>query len=159
MGAGAGQHGQLEQGLCWEEQLRVPLLIRVPGVAPRVIDATTATAATLDVWPTLFALAPALADESFARQCAGQDLLATGFAPRPIVALSSIESGFAAIVDGRHKLIRDARGRAELYDLADDPFELVDIAAANPGIVARLAAELDRELTAQKQREAAHHEK
>jgi hypothetical protein len=45
--------------------------------------------------------------------------------------------------DGRYKLIRDRRGRAELFDLERDPGEEVDLSEELPGIRDRLMASLD----------------
>lgn len=52
-GEGLGQHGEAEHGGLWDEQLRVPLLIRAPGVAPARIREPVAL---VDVIPTLMGL-------------------------------------------------------------------------------------------------------
>ena len=46
--------------------------------------------------------------------------------------------------DGRHKLILED-GQAILFDLAADPEERIDVSAANPAEVARLAGRLGAE--------------
>ena len=52
--------------------------------------------------------------------------------------------GLASATDGRFKLIAHrAQGTAALYDLAADPGEERDVAAAHPAEVRRLAAELE----------------
>jgi hypothetical protein len=49
----------------------------------------------------------------------------------------------AGHVDGQWKLLTDETGRAQLYDLAGDPDERHDLAAAHPDRVARYAACLE----------------
>ena len=54
--------------------------------------------------------------------------------------------GYRAIRDGNWKLQVTTRPRAAyLYDLATDPTEQHNVAAANPAVVARLAAAIDRQ--------------
>ncbi len=147
-GTSNGQHSLMGHGVCWDEQFRVPLLIRVPGVEPRVVDVAMST---LDLWPTLFALAPELRDEGFAQQCRGSDVLASGFEPRPIFGMAARQNDVEALTAGRWKLLRAPRGVVHLFDLDADPFELADVSAQQPEIVARLSKLLDAEVSRQKQ--------
>ncbi|MHC4859706.1 MAG: sulfatase, partial [Planctomycetota bacterium] len=52
-GTGLMEHGRIAGFLPYEEQTRVPLVIRVPGVAPRVVDDVVGL---IDVAPTLVGL-------------------------------------------------------------------------------------------------------
>src|SRR5690606_1286999 len=72
-GEGLGEHGHLEHGLVWDCELHAPLLMRVPGEAPRRVD-TLVTAA--DVLPTLFGRRHVAGSEAFAEQFSGVDVLA-----------------------------------------------------------------------------------
>jgi hypothetical protein len=45
--------------------------------------------------------------------------------------------------DGRYKLVTGWAGEDVLYDLVEDPWEDVNIARANPGIVERLTAAIE----------------
>ncbi|RJP30756.1 MAG: hypothetical protein C4547_16295 [Phycisphaerales bacterium] len=56
-GEGLGQHDWPNHGGCWHEQLHVPLLVRVPGLAPRSVDGPVST---VDVLTTVLNLAPGL---------------------------------------------------------------------------------------------------
>lgn len=136
-GTAAGQHDLMGHGLCWDEQLRVPLLIRVPGAEPRVVDTPCST---LDLWPTLFGLAPELADADFAAQCRGSDVLAPDHVTRPLLGIGA-KTGYDALTAGRWKLLREPAG-IKLYDLEADPHEHRDVAAEHPEIVAKLKAAL-----------------
>jgi arylsulfatase len=153
-GHGLGQHGYLSHGTCWDEQYRVPLLIRVPGVAPAAIDDLCAT---IDVVPTLFGLAPALADEALLRQIRGSNVLAADYEPRPLFGMSPIEKRMTSLTTSRWKLLRRRDRAPELFDLETDPFELKDVAAAHQDIVDRLGRLLASDIERQKRSEKLHH--
>ncbi len=143
------EHGELthEQNL-YCETLRVPLLLHMPQVGgPR--GRAQAHVSTLDVLPTLrrlLGLSPSHQDQ-------GQDLLGDGDR-RPVYALLESKSGqheldrdLRSIVFGGRKVIALEGGRPELYDLAADPLERVDLAEQHPEIVAemlRLLEETER---------------
>ncbi len=151
-GTALGQHEHFGHGIVWDEQLRVPLLIRVPGVAPQVIETLCST---LDLWPMLFGLAPELTVPGVLEQCRGNDVLHSEGASRPIVSAAA-KQGSDAITAGRWKLLRAPRVAARLYDLVDDPYELNDVAKDHSDVVARLAKLLDAELARQKRAGALH---
>ena len=148
-GEGLAQHGEAAHGGTWDEQLLVPLVLRVPGRAPERIDAPIAVA---DALPTLVrALAvPALLP-----------FLAQAAAPAEGAAVMSQDAGrlsgrpgyHLALSGPRFKYRRIDRGGGafaeELYDLAGDPFELSNVAALHPAIVRELAIDLDARLAAQ----------
>ena len=152
-GTALGQHDHVGHGICWDEQLRVPLLVRVPGVAPAVHDVPLST---LDLWPTLAPLAPGLLDPAWLPQCRGVDVLASDHEPRPLFAVSGRQGSLASVTAGRFKLIRDERGETHLFDLAADPFERNDVAAAHPQVVAGLRRLVDAEVDRQKKAHALH---
>jgi arylsulfatase A-like enzyme len=118
-----GQHGTS----LYDEQIRVPMGLRVPGVAPRREGRAVAA---LDLTATLAVLGRA-ATEGFD----GLNLLALaegGGARRPIFSelhqYRSQDGGrtadLKAVIVGHEKLILDRRtGGAELYDLEADPAE------------------------------------
>ena len=153
-GQGLGQHDYLGHGSVWEEHLRVPLLVRVPGRSPERVSALLST---IDVLPTLFALVPALADDAFRAQLAGSDALAS--APRPpVLGMSPPKRGLVSLRDERWKLVRSETGAEELYDLERDPHELADVAADRPDELARMGealAALEAELRRRGERLAA----
>ncbi len=120
-GEAFGEHGLLEHGLGGhEEQLRVPLVIRGPGIAGGRRRADTAS--LVDVLPTvldLLGLPPAA-------QAQGTSLRAAREAERPTrpraVFFSWLVPGAHGVRYGRWKLM-DVDGRAEIYDLSADPRE------------------------------------
>ena len=151
-GTALGQHDHMGHGLCWDEQLRVPLLIRVPGVAPQVIDALCST---LDLWPTLFGLVPELADARFLEQCRGSDVLAADHVSRPLLATAA-KQGIEALTAGHWKLLRSPRSAPQLFDLEADPSECQDVAAAHADVVAGMLKVLESEVAKQKKAAVLH---
>jgi len=150
-----GEHGGFGHGrTLFDEVLRVPLIVRAPGVAPRVVSA----AATLaDVAPTLLRLAdleplpggcgrallPELADE------AGDD------APATFAELDEIHLGRQrALLAGDRKLIvvermspiRPPLAVGSLFDLGRDPAERMNLAPGGGGPLAEpdRASEFER---------------
>jgi len=152
-GHGLGQHGYLSHGICWDEQFRVPLLVRVPGVEPRTVDPLCSL---IDVVPTVAGLIPVLADAAPLQQWRGADVLDPDFEPRPQFGMSPIEKGITSLTTTRFKLLRRRDRPPELYDLQADPFELADVAAAHPEVVTRLSRLLAHEIDRQKQSEKLH---
>ena len=123
-GESLGDHGELEHGIfLYESVLHVPLIMRVPGVAPRRFVAITSL---VDVMPTVLGMLRVPGP-----QVDGLDLNpAIRGAREPADRLVYSESlyperfGWSALRaarDGRFKFI-DAP-RPELYDLETDPFE------------------------------------
>lgn len=148
-GEGLSQHGEAAHGGTWDEQLFVPLVLRVPGRAPERIAAPVPVASTLAM------LARALATPAF------EPFLAQAAAHVEGTAVMSQDAGrrsgrpgyHLALTGARFKYRRVDQGNAafveELYDLAEDPFELTNVATAYPDLVRELAADLDARLDAQ----------
>ena len=56
--------------------------------------------------------------------------------------------GWTAVRQGTWRAVKPAKATAwELYDLSSDPGETKDVAAANPAVVAKLAAIAEKEHT------------
>jgi arylsulfatase len=146
-GEGLGQHGEAAHGGTWDEQLRVPLLIRVPGEPPRRVAALVTAA---DVIPTLLGRVDARAFAPLLAQASGRDALAGGTSSRPVLSqdtgrLREADEYRFALTTERWKLFRVERGSAarhELFDLRADPIEHTDVAARHPDVTNRLAAAL-----------------
>jgi choline-sulfatase len=145
-------HGEMlgERGLWYkmsffEGSARVPLVVRLPGVAPRRISHSVSH---LDLAPTLLDLAgvterPELEGSSLV------PLLTGGAAPGAVVAEYLAEGvGAPAVMirRGRHKFIRCAGDPDQLYDLEADPDELVNLAGepAHVELMDALGAESER---------------
>ncbi len=137
-----GEHGGRYHGTtCYEEQVRVPLVISGPGVArgrvPTVVQ-------TIDLLPTVLS---ALGIPRPAR-VRGRDLgavLAAGGRDRD----GGLDPGLAYAETDEHTLVARGNDRllcarkvaaCALYDVADDPLERVDRAAARPDVARELRA-------------------
>lgn len=142
-GESLGEHGERDHGIfLYESSMRVPLIMRVPGTAPRRVDTLVSL---VDVVPTVLrllrmraanldgvSLVPALRGETMPdRVMYGESMYPRRF-------------GFSDL-----RMARDSRmkyidaPRPELYDLDADPFEQHDIAAQRPAVAAGLRARLD----------------
>lgn len=135
------EHGRWEHGLSlYEEVLRVPLVMRLPGVPPRRVEEP---AQHVDVLPTLLAYLGIEAPPTD-----GRDLLAArrrGDAPLDVYTHLEVDGHRAAsVIRGRFKLVlpqSPSQGTAPmLFDLDADPGELKDLAADRPDVVERMLA-------------------
>jgi arylsulfatase A-like enzyme len=113
------EHGGLEHNsTLYDELIRVPLLIRAPGLEPRYLDAQVQL---VDVLPTLVGLAGARVPDAIQ----GRDLrpLLRGEAVPAQPALSARVGELYAVRTREWKLIAGPDRRRELYALARDPAE------------------------------------
>ena len=138
------EHGRLTHGShLYEETVRVPLVLRGPGVAPGRRDEL---AQGIDVFPTLARLLGVPPPPGLP----GHDLLAGGPPPTAVLETSrgigpdGARLDLVAVRTARWKLVETpGLARRELYDLANDPDERVDRAASAPE-PAELGAALER---------------
>ena len=143
------EHGGMQHGYrLYEELLRIPMIIRAPGVPPsRIVDGP---ASHVDLAPTVLELLGVPVPESFqGRSLASRIRGVPGFRIPPVLSETRYEpeAPQLALRGEQWKLIRHpASGRLELYDLAADPGEQVDLAGKRPRVAARLDAELSRRL-------------
>lgn len=110
----------------YEEALRIPLVVRLPGLDREVRVDRPGT--NVDFAPTLFGLLGLEAPRAWE----GQDLLSPRYAPRPALVFSRSTRLANGIVDGNLKYLYylDDDRAEHFYDLAADPFEQVDLIAA-----------------------------
>ena len=152
-GTGLGQHDDLTHGICWNEQLTVPLLIRFPDGAARVVDTPMTT---LDLWPTLAGPLPGLFAPRFLEQCRGRDVLAAAVEERPFFAYGASDPGLFSVTVGDWKCLFDPNGTAHLFDRIADPFEIDDVATGHRDIVDRMRRLLDQQLASERRRAELH---
>ena len=128
--------GRRHARTCYEEVIRVPLVVRIPGVEPERIDAPVAL---VDIIPTLLELVGAT--EGADQELTGQSLLVPALAPDKVLPNRPFQCavhskgahptgfGVRAVVVGDQKLVHDlAKERFELYDLSKDPKEKKNLA-------------------------------
>jgi arylsulfatase A-like enzyme len=135
------EHGKLFHGFhLYEESVRVPLVVRAPGVIPpgrdphvfetrRLKELLAAAGRGTDLAPLLKERGPAFSHTT------------TGFSRNRYETLASLR-------DAEWKYVfRLDDGRVELYHLPDDPREVHDIAGQRPDVLARFAPIMRGELT------------
>jgi arylsulfatase A-like enzyme len=135
-------HGKRGHGWqLYSELTRVPLFVHVPD-RPDLVGRVAAHVSNADILATL-------EDLLVAESSPPRSLLAAaraGAAARTPRSMRTRHVGartdhLFAIVSGRYKLIlHEPEGRAELYDLVEDPAEKLDLAGQRPEVVAGLRA-------------------
>ncbi|HEY7372986.1 MAG TPA: sulfatase-like hydrolase/transferase [Polyangia bacterium] len=137
------EHGGRYHGsTLYDEQLRVPLIISIPGIPAHVVDGPVEL---LDIAPTLLNLL----DIPVPVRMRGTDLGPwLGVPPAPATrlppAFAEVEDK-RMVVSGTDKLLCDLHwGSCAYYDLAVDPRERNNLAEAHPDRAAALRATLDQ---------------
>jgi arylsulfatase A-like enzyme len=149
-GEAFGEHGMIRHGFeLWEELVRVPLIVRVPGVSPRHVQARRSA---IDLAPTILDLCgvapPAPSTTDFlSGSSLVPDLLTPGEPPaRPVfidMAAGPNNADRQALIDGNKKLVASGGRPLSLYDLDADPGEtrdLLDDAAQAEPMIAKFKA-------------------
>ncbi len=151
-GEGLGQHNVPGHAHIWDEQLHVPLMIRIPGAAPQRVARPMSA---VDVLPTLLGLIDLPNSKSFLEQMSGVDALSNADNPRYILSrLSDRQLRFDmamtySITGGRWKYLHAIGGEKQLFDLRSDPYQLRDVAADHPQVVRDYCARLQDQVTRQ----------
>ncbi|QDU84442.1 Choline-sulfatase [Planctomycetes bacterium Pla163] len=146
-GEAFGEGGEYEHENILEPQVTVPMVLRLPGAAPRS-GRSSVPVSGIDVAPTLRALAGLPA-----RTELGLDLAAEDLPDDRVVYVEDrdhhdVEKAQFAAYSGRFKLVwLDALhdDRFELYDLELDPIGLIDRANEHPDVFRALKARLTEE--------------
>ncbi len=146
-GEAFNEHGMSYHGVeLWDELVRVPWMMLVPGVAPRHI---TAPRSQIDLAPTLLEVlhvnAPAAdAPDAFSGRSLTPEF--TADQPERPIYIELPEGPYnslrRAVVFEGHKLL-ERSGRGMLFNLATDPGERTDIAATDAARLARMRAVME----------------
>jgi choline-sulfatase len=139
-GEAFGEHGAYFHGReVWEEIVRVPLLIRIPGGVPRRISRRVSD---IDLAPTVLELAAVSADPGARGQSLAPELFGADLPERPILIDQPRNVYYdtkRAFIEGNLKLhhLLDSN-TYRLYDLDRDPGETNDMAAEDPATLRRI---------------------
>jgi arylsulfatase A-like enzyme len=148
-GEGLGQHDYVDHGKIWNEQLRVPLIIKLPRGRGAVGVRSSRVASLIDVVPTLVAALGIPVPEADRARFEGIDLLDQGatrefvlaerrFPPRSVWPPGEQH----ALVGDRWKYVGWSERPGELYDLSEDPHETRNVLREEPEVAERMAAQL-----------------
>lgn len=145
-GEGFEEHGWMgHTRTLYEELLRVPLIVKLPGGRPEGWRARVdETVPLIDLAPTILELAGLRIPDTFM----GQSLVPLMRAPgpaRPVVARTLRIFQRVALIDAGWKLIHDLGApppRDELYRLAEDPGETESLTSREPERARRLRERL-----------------
>ena len=133
------------KGSVYEGGLRVPAIIEWPREIPHA-RVTSYPAATMDIFPTLAAVA-GLPESTMLSPQDGASLapLLAEERPRREKPIPFRHRGRAALVDNEYKLLTHdlAKGEYELYDLVNDPKETQNLVGQEPQLAARLQETLE----------------
>lgn len=147
-GEGLGQHGRRGHAVTYREQLRVPLLMRVPGSEPgRIPDLLS----IVDVLPVFLDMAPAAPGREILKQTSGSPAgPGRGVLSQKAIPLhgAGFDSTFS-LATPRWCLVWQIGGDAELYDREIDPYELTNRADDHPDTLRALIAKTRHLVTAQ----------
>lgn len=143
-GEGLGDNGvELHGDTVFEEEIKVPMIWRLPGVGPAEINATVGN---IDIIPTLYALF-GLPNSAAHRGHSLLPLFADREARWPYAYFARDRyADSMTLIEGRDKVIHSTRADVTMrFDLAQDPQEEHNIFTGGEGDRARLFALLRRE--------------
>ncbi|MCP5039961.1 MAG: sulfatase [bacterium] len=145
------EHGGFDHGrTLFDEQTRVPLLVKFPDVAARDVSAVVSL---LSLYPTLLESAGATRADFEASSSPSLWPMILDEAPKsPHLARASAtkwQPGLHAMRIEQHKVIVDTdTGAGVLYDLASDPAEQHSVASTEPEMAQSLAGRLFEQIEA-----------
>lgn len=137
-GEGLNQHEWTAHGLVWDEQLRVPLVMRFPKAAGVAPGRAGQLVSLIDMMPTVLGRVQSFETpkwRDFFKLATGVDALDSDFEERPVFAqrtgreLAEDPGEMYAITTSRWKFIHEPEVGDKLFDRSVDPHELRDLAA------------------------------
>lgn len=151
-GEAFGERGLYFHGASlYDNQIRVPLIVRVPGFAPRRVNGAVSL---VDIMPTLLELVGrprpvGLNGRSLVPALKGEEEPAWPVLSQ-LIRDRRVSRNIVALITGTQKLVWNIDSNSfEAYDLAADPLERHDVfgSANTAALVAQLRAALDAELS------------
>jgi hypothetical protein len=141
-----GEHGGRYHGTtCYEEQVRVPLVVVGPGVRAQRV---TTVAQTIDLLPTVLSAIGTPRPARVQGRDLGPILAGQGGGDDPGLAYSETDD-YVMVARGPYRLVCARRVAAcRLYDVASDPGERVDMSQSRPQTaedLRRVLAGIERE--------------
>ena len=123
-----GEHGLRGKDVAYEEAVRVPLIVRGPGIDGGATNASLV--ANVDLAPTMLELAKASPERKLDGQSLVGALRGEDSPARKALLLELLDGReeFQAVRTKRWKLADYAGGGSQLFDLGKDPYELKNLA-------------------------------
>jgi len=139
-GEAFGEHGEFFHGSeVWDEIVRVPLLIRIPGGKPQRISRRVSH---VDIAPTILELAGLAPDAGARGRSLAPELFGASLPERPVLIDQPRNPHYRpkrAYIEGGLKLHHLIDANAfRLYNLDADPHETHDLALEDPALLKRM---------------------
>ncbi|MCC7012878.1 MAG: sulfatase-like hydrolase/transferase [Planctomycetes bacterium] len=140
-GEGLNQHDWTAHGLVWEEQLRVPLIMRFPAAARQAPRRIASIVSLIDLMPTMLGRVepwPTPSWKQFFAVATGVDALDPSFEERPVYAqrtgreMERDPGEMFALTTRDWKYIDEPEVGRMLFDRRKDPFELENLYQREP---------------------------
>jgi len=143
-GEAFGEHGQWFHGDVWQENVQIPWILKVPGVAPgRRADWSQ----IIDVAPTLADLAGVPRGQRWQGRSHAANIV-DAKAPPPGGSVYTEYGDYRALISADGMKLILGYGNAKLYNLPADPLEANDLAPVRGMLVDRLKAEMEARTSA-----------
>ena len=149
-GEGLGQHDYMYHGRIYNEQLRVPLLIKLPGQSSG--RRTSQITSLIDLLPILSSVAALPISESDRGQFQGYDTLGSSFERDAVFSERTHRKGTwgparrYALTSLRWKLLHSPTEGDALYDLSVDPYEMRNVIDEHPEVAEEMLASLSERI-------------
>jgi arylsulfatase A-like enzyme len=139
-GEAFGEHGAFFHGReVWDEVVRVPLLVHVPGAKPHKVSRTVSG---VDIAPTVLDLAGLPEDPQARGQSLVPELFGGALPERPVLVDQPKNPYYPpkrAFIEWPYKLHHAIDSNAyRLFDLAHDPGETENLAATQPDLLRKI---------------------
>lgn len=143
-GEGFYEHGQWFHGDVWQENIRIPMILKVPGVTP---GRRAQWAQLIDVSPTLADLVGVAKGARWQGRSQAESVRDSA-APAPSGSVYSEYGPHRSLINEQGLKLVVGYGAPKLFNLSADPGEQNDLAPVRGMLVDRLKAELDARVAA-----------